>query len=130
MTAPPTPTQPTTYPATMAGVTSALKALGTTPRRVADRLHAGRHLGEPGEASDCPVARYLSAVLDRHVTVTVGIEDVYIQPAGPATAGQFRVSLPRPVRRFISRFDNGEFRHLLPDHTDPDDPDDTTRKEV
>jgi hypothetical protein len=116
-------TTPTSnYPPTPAGVRAALTALGTTPRRVAVRLHAGRHFGEPGEGRLCPVARYLSAVLDGHTTVTVGDEDVYVQPPD---ASQFRLSLPSPVRRFVVAFDDGGFQFLLPDHTD-----DTDRMEV
>ena len=76
-----------------------------------------------------PARHLCAAVLAGQVTVTVGSEDVYVQPTDTDTdAAQFRVSLPGPVRRFISRFDSGEFRCLLPDHTD--DPDDHDPKEV
>jgi len=118
MTAPTTTTHHTTdagtYPVTTAGVTAALVALGDTPRQVADRLHAGRYFGEPGEARDCPVARYLSAVLTGHAGVSVGEHTTVIDLA----PGQLYVHLPAPVRRFVIAFDDGGFRSLLPDHTD------------
>jgi hypothetical protein len=98
-------------------VSAALAALGTTPDQVAERLHAGRFFGEPAEAHDCPIARYLRAVLTSMAGVSVGESTVAIA----RTAGRLTtVYLPDPVRRFIAAFDLGGYRLLLPaDYTDP-----------
>lgn len=94
----------------------ALHALGPTAEDVAESLDNGGWRGIPGNAGECPIARYLAHVLPdttgaavsngaAMVFTTDGRTTETVMPIGPAA--------------FITRFDDGEFAYLI-DHSEPE----------
>lgn len=90
----------------------ALHALGATAEDVAQSLDKGGWRGTPGHAGTCPIARYLADVVPdttgasvsnsvAMVFTTDGRTTETVMPIGPAT--------------FITRFDDGQFAHLVDD---------------
>lgn len=96
-------------------VSTLFEQLGGSAEEVADSL--GRHGVSGRQASDtqCPLARYLNAVLgtEHHVKgVDVGSRVVRIRVRWPWSPPIF-VTLPSPVGRFVNDFDRGQFPDLV-----------------
>jgi hypothetical protein len=91
------------YPATVRGVTDALDALGRTGVEVAAALLAGGHTGYVGSVYRCPVARYLTAVLDDAEEIEASPETIVVWST--AERGHHTVSVPPPVAGFMAGFD-------------------------
>jgi hypothetical protein len=91
-----------------------LKDLGADVQSVATALGAAGVRGRRGSSSDCPVARYLNAIMgaDRRVDrLRVGLAGVMIHRDrwwSPPVV----VPIPKPVKGFIMAFDRGEMPEL------------------
>lgn len=87
-----------------------LADLGDTPDAVADRLRALGITGQQVSGCACPIALYLnqngfSGASVNHLTALVK------NPAGDFKT--IEVAMPRPVSRFINRFDDGVYLDLV-----------------
>jgi hypothetical protein len=99
--------------------TSLLAELGESPDQVAASLsRAGVH-GVPRDNRTCALALYVSAVLGsepRVRSVSVGpcsLALSMVTSADRRPAGRLLVQLPKPVRRFVTGFDHGQFPDLV-----------------
>ena len=91
-----------------------LAALGEDPAQVAAYLQESGVRGTLRHRGDCAIAVFLNAVLasDPDVrSVTVTSDEVVLRRPQWWRPG-IRVSLPEPLRRFVSLFDAGEFPGL------------------
>jgi hypothetical protein len=89
--------------------------LGDSPEDVAESLGRQGVTGRQASDTQCPLARYLNAVLgaEHHVKgVDVGSRVVRIRVGWPWSPPIF-VSLPGPVGRFVGDFDRGRFPALV-----------------
>lgn len=106
------------YAPTHAGLRAALAALGDTPRAVEATLTAGGHRGVPGDCENCPIARYLHAVIPAAYDLHLDEAEVVVWPAEPGD-GRDVVPviepLPLSVRIFVAGFDHGGYAHLAVD---------------
>jgi len=88
---------------------TALKALGTSRVIVARRLKAMNCYGIPSDGSACPVAQYMKRKTFRNRYPVVGLKFFqYID-----TNYKVTIPLPRPVRMFVTAFDNKRFPSLI-----------------
>jgi hypothetical protein len=81
---------------------------------VASNLAALRVVGMPKHSTDCAVARYLGAIVgtERCVrTISVSDRSVHVTLVGGHVP--LRVSLPKPVCKFIQGFDSGCYPDLI-----------------
>ena len=98
-----------------------LNGLGTTVSEVVTSLEQSGVHGIPGNGTQCPVARYLHAIVGpdprvRAIMVSgraVTINPVTINPGRHWWSGRVVVPLPPPVRAFIEQFDRGGFVGLI-----------------
>jgi S-DNA-T family DNA segregation ATPase FtsK/SpoIIIE len=110
-----TVSSPRIYPATPAGISAALAALGDSAEQVANSLRRGRHVGTPGVLEACPVARYLR-------TVITGVTGVLASDGGMevfTASDVVYASTPHPVATFITGFDIGGYPDLRRCRTHP-----------
>ena len=97
---------------------TALTVLGDTADQAAKVLELGGWTGVPGQATECPVARYLTDVVPgvtcaavSEIAITVWAGDDLMETVTPAGAAAF-----------IDAFDDGRFPHLVePDPADSQD---------
>jgi hypothetical protein len=92
-----------------------LAGLGDSPEAVAATLRNGGVRGQRRRSNDCPVARYLNAVMgadERVGTLQVGLVWVLIR-RGRWWSPALTIPTPRPVRQFILAFDGGRFSALV-----------------
>ncbi|HET6963493.1 MAG TPA: hypothetical protein VFH58_01900 [Acidimicrobiales bacterium] len=95
-------------------VTGCLSDLGDSPQGVADRLRSYGVTGLPGRADDCPMARYLRAVIGSERTVgRVGVLEQRLRVTRRGLRLPFSVTLPPAVRSFVRSFDEGHFPELV-----------------
>jgi hypothetical protein len=97
------------YPFTVAGLKSALTALGTTADAVARNLDAMGFRGCKNSESNCPVANYLLASISDacRARVLCGFVDVF-----DSDEDRISAEWPSAVDEFIELFDNGRLPSL------------------
>jgi hypothetical protein len=114
-----------TYPATSAGLTAALSALGATAEQVADTLTAAGHTGQREDEATCPIAWYLRAVIPTAEDVYAGVlhprrdRRIYAGLCLVDTTGWIDIEMPTGPAAFITAFDKGSFNNLAVDRDDP-----------
>jgi len=86
---------------------NALAALGTDPDDIASRLCQEGHFGDSHNTS-CPLARYLQQALGTDWLASVNGETVTVPGYGITAV------LPRPVKRFVLKHDQGGYPFLRP----------------
>jgi hypothetical protein len=90
--------------------------LGATPDAVARRLSAYGVAGVPGKAEDCPMARYLKAVIGSEPCVS-GV--VVLERRLQVKRGRLRLpvslTLPSAIAGFVRGFDEGQYPRLVAD---------------
>ena len=91
-----------------------LTDLGDSPDSVAGRLADFGVAGVPGRADDCPVARYLRAVVgsERSVKV-VGVLEHRLRVTRHGLRMPLSVRLPGQVAGFVHSFDEGRYPELI-----------------
>ncbi len=92
-----------------------LQDLGPTVEAVAVKFESAGVKGIPGSGTGCVVARYVNAVMGSDPqlrTVTVSSDAVIIL-GRHWWSSPVIVSVPPPVRSFITRFDRHGFRDLV-----------------
>jgi hypothetical protein len=99
-----------------AQVARELGSLGATADEVAERLAAAGVRGRPGNASDCALAVYLSAV----VASDPQVRAVYVAPERVLLKLDQRrwwpwigVAMSKPLRSFVARFDRSAYPTLV-----------------
>jgi hypothetical protein len=95
--------------------TSLLDGLGNSAMEVAASLERHGVRGNRNRMDDCPVSRYLSAVIGgdgRIRSVRVTADCVELRTVVPWSAA-VRVKVPRALRAFVLAFDAGVFPHLI-----------------
>jgi hypothetical protein len=101
------------YPFSVAGLKSALTALGTTTDAVARNLDAMGFRGCKNNDSNCPVANYLLASVSDACRVRVLCGDASVLDSDD---NRISADWPPAVDEFIELFDNGRFPALeVPD---------------
>lgn len=91
-----------------------LDQLGHSPEQVAARLEMYGVQGVPGRADDCPMARYLKAVIGSEPCVgRIGVLEQRLQINRRGLRLPFSVSLPVAVQAFVRDFDEGRFPVLV-----------------
>jgi len=98
------------YPFTDGGLRAALDALGSTTDEIAATLLRLGHRGVQMVACRCPIASYLTAVMDA--------SEVEASPASVRVHHldfpfPVRGMVPTPVAAFMSRFDVGDYPDLI-----------------
>ncbi len=95
-------------------VEDCLAEMGDSPPEVAGRLHDYGVQGFPGRADDCPMARYLWAVIGSERSVgRIGVLDHRLRVSRRGLRLPFSVPLPPAVRGFVRSFDEGKFPDLV-----------------
>jgi hypothetical protein len=89
-------------------ILTTLNEMGDSPTAVAWFLRDCGVMGDPLEPTSCPVAVYLR--LRFGVRADVQLTDIQIED--PTSGQRFRIRPPRPIRRFILRFDRGRLPEL------------------
>lgn len=79
-----------------------LRKLGRTPQQIAQTLRRRRIKGQRCRGRSCPIARYLTR--EYHTIVDVSHRVIVVSPVS--------VHTPRPIIRFLDRFDRGEYEYL------------------
>ena len=91
-----------------------LADLGDSPDAVARRLQLYAVQGRPGRADDCPMARYLWAVIGSERTVgRIGVLERRLRVTRRGLRMPFSVALPPAVRGFVRSFDEGHYPQLV-----------------
>jgi hypothetical protein len=90
-----------------------LRQLGNTGPRVAERLEAGGHCGVQSACGRCPVADYLLSAGLPITDVAVGDATLTVFWIQNGIEVRAEVAMPRPVRNFISGFDQGFYPALI-----------------
>jgi hypothetical protein len=96
-------------------VSTLLDQLGGNVQIVAESLTRQGVTGTPRSVTDCPVARYLNAVIatEAHVCkVEVGDVNVVVSP-DRWWSPSLTVTLPGPVQQFVRSFDSGQYKELV-----------------
>jgi hypothetical protein len=91
-------------------LTDALNALGDTAEKVGQTLYNGGWHGQLQDSSDCPVARYLTAVLPDASDVAVGSKQARVHTAD---CREVKVDLTPVLAGFVFTFDVGLFPELV-----------------
>jgi hypothetical protein len=91
-------------------VLAALAELGSTSKAVAMSLRRLRVKGFRMRCRCCPIARHLARSF-KGCEVRVDGTTIWLTWQSPWAV--IVVAVPQPIRKFINRFDNGEFDYLL-----------------
>ncbi|WP_433078965.1 hypothetical protein ACQP1P_38825 [Dactylosporangium sp. CA-052675] len=108
-----------TYPLTPEGVERALTALGRTSGAVAGRMAALGIRGQLDNDCDCPIGRYLPAVVPGLERVSVGSTEAFVSGwehddlGFTVHFGPMHISLPEAVTDFIEAFDAERYPELI-----------------
>jgi hypothetical protein len=102
-------------PASLRGsIRQHVESLGNTPDRIADRLAGYGVRGVPGKASECAIARYLSAVVAGPEPISrLAVYHGSVRIYWPRALFPSVVRLPRAVSAFIRCFDLGSYPDLV-----------------
>lgn len=90
------------------------ESLGATPAAVACRLAELHVVGRPKCLNQCVVARYLWAIVGSEQSVkaiSVSAKSIHVTCSDGHVP--LRVSLPRPISKFIRGFDEGSYPELV-----------------
>lgn len=95
-------------------VQDCLAEMGDSPTAVAGRLHGYGVQGFPGRADDCPMARYLRAVIGSERSVgRIGVLEHRLRVSRRGPHLPFSVPLPPAIRAFVRSFDEGKYPDLV-----------------
>ncbi len=95
-------------------VRGCLADLGDSPQVVAARLHGYGVTGLPGRADDCPMARYLRALIGSERSVgRIGVLEQRLRVTRRGLHLPFSVALPPAIRTFVRSFDEGRYSELV-----------------
>lgn len=98
-------------------VRGCLADLGDSPQVVATRLHGYGVTGLPGRADDCPMARYLRALIGSERSVgRIGVLEQRLRVTRRGLHLPFSVALPPAIRSFVRSFDEGRYPELVDRH--------------
>lgn len=101
-------------PALRRAVSDCLDQLGHSPEQVAVRLEMYGVQGVPGRADDCPMARYVKAVIGAEPTIgRIGVLEQRLRVTGRGLRLPFSVPLPPAVQAFVRDFDEGRYPTLV-----------------
>jgi hypothetical protein len=88
--------------------------LGTTPTEVASNLAALHVVGQPGDAANCAIARYMGAIIGtEHYVRAISVFDRSIRVTLLAGYLPVIVRLSRPIAKFVRAFDSGCYPDLV-----------------
>lgn len=95
-------------------VCDCLGQLGRSPDEVAARLQSYGVQGLPGKADDCPLARYLRAVIGtEHSVAKIGVLERRLRVSRRGLRLSFSLPLPPAIQGFIRDFDEGNHPALV-----------------
>jgi hypothetical protein len=92
-----------------------LAQLGDSPAAIAASLTRLDCKGQPGEASRCPIATYLTRSGFRHPSVSQNSILINSDAQAAARSGLVRVTTPEPVAQFLNAFDSDDYPELVAD---------------
>jgi hypothetical protein len=81
---------------------------------VASNLAAYHVVGQPGDAANCAIARYMGAIIGtEHSVRGISVFDRSIRVTLMARHLPVIVRLPRPIAKFVRAFDSGCYPELV-----------------
>ena len=91
---------------------TALKELGGGKNKICQALEEKKILGNVGDVSDCPIARYVKKIFKNAESISVDSTGIAITFA----KGTISVKPPKAISNFIVDFDEQEYyKHLEDD---------------
>jgi hypothetical protein len=91
-----------------------LVALGKNANEVGWTLEQAGVRGLQGQVSDCPISRYLAAVIGGETQVgSVRVTALSVEIRSGRWARVVRIASPEPVKAFVLAFDAGVFSGLI-----------------
>jgi hypothetical protein len=124
-----------TYPFTESGVERAFRALGDTEEQIVERLTAGGFRGVRNDDGCCPIANYLTTVIEECTSVLVGLDEGYdtetdelayrishVELVADDGEGRGRLDVVAPyhVADFVNSFDLNRYPELVEEVSDAD----------